>query len=68
MGRNARVRMTRFRDLRVRMGLTQAELAELLSKDRKTVNRYERGHRGIPGTVEQLLRRIAGERRVKYPK
>ena len=53
-----------LRFLRTEMGLTQADLGNLLSVDGQTVGRYERGDTPMDPTAETLLRRLAGERLV----
>jgi len=52
-----------FKRIRGAMGLTQAELAELLGVDRVTVARYEAGMRRIPEMAARLLARIRKEKR-----
>src|SRR5687767_12353094 len=45
--------------LRLRLGLTQDELAQKLRTTRMTVTRYEGGTRRIPGMVEVALQQLA---------
>ncbi|KAA6204566.1 MAG: helix-turn-helix domain-containing protein [Candidatus Tokpelaia sp.] len=51
-----------LRYLRTEMGLTQAELAALLHKDKQTIGRWERGETEIDGTAEAVIRRLAIEK------
>ena len=44
--------------LRNTMGLTQAELAEMLGNNSQSVARWEKGTTEIPGTAEKLLRAV----------
>jgi len=48
-----------FRRLRESLGLSQSELAALMSVQRSTVSRWEHGHRAIPGPSELLLKVLA---------
>lgn len=45
---------TDVRQLRVRLGLTQAQLARLLARDVGTISGWERGRR-IPATADDAL-------------
>jgi DNA-binding transcriptional regulator YiaG len=51
-----------LRFLRSEMGITQAELATLLHKDKQTVGRWERAEFEIDGTSETIIRKYAIER------
>jgi Predicted transcriptional regulator len=51
-----------LRFLRSEMGLTQAELATLLHRDRQSIGRWERGEIPIDGVSEALIRRLAIEK------
>lgn len=46
------------RFLRNTMGITQAEMAELLGNNSQSVARWEKGECEMPGTAEKLLRAI----------
>ena len=46
---------TDFRQARLQLGLTQAQLAEQLKTTRRSIIRYEDGTRRIPGMAELLL-------------
>ena len=49
------MRATDFRQARLQLGLTQAQLAEQLRTTRRSIIRYEDGTRRIPGMAELLL-------------
>jgi DNA-binding transcriptional regulator YiaG len=51
-----------LRFLRSEMGITQAELATLLHKDKQTVGRWERADSEIDGTSETIIRKFAIEK------
>lgn len=51
-----------LRFLRSEMGITQAELATLLHKDKQTVGRWERAESEIDGTSETIIRKYAIEK------
>jgi DNA-binding transcriptional regulator YiaG len=51
-----------LRFLRSEMGMTQAELAEIVKKDHQTVGRWERGEKPIDQNAEALIRLLAAER------
>lgn len=51
-----------LRFLRTEMGLTQAELAELVKKDHQTIGRWERGEKPIDQNAECVIRAVAAER------
>ncbi len=53
-----------IRFLRTEMGMTQAQLAEIVDVDSQTVGRWEREETSISSTAELVIRRIAGERLV----
>jgi transcriptional regulator with XRE-family HTH domain len=40
---------------RVRLGLTQQQVADMIGRSRETVNRYENGSRRIPRVVERAI-------------
>lgn len=51
-----------LRFLRTEMGLTQAELAVLVHRDKQTIGRWERNEIEIDSSAEALLRRFAIEK------
>ncbi len=51
-----------LRFLRTEMGLTQAELAALVHRDKQTIGRWERNEIEIDSSAEALLRRFAIEK------
>jgi DNA-binding transcriptional regulator YiaG len=51
-----------LRFLRTEMGLTQAELAQLVKKDHQTIGRWERGEKPIDPNAEVVIRVIAAEK------
>ena len=51
-----------LRFLRTEMGLTQAELAATVHRDKQSIGRWERGEIGIDGPAEALVRRLAIEK------
>lgn len=51
-----------LRFLRSEMGLTQAELAILVHKDKQTIGRWERSETDIDGVAEALIRKLAIEK------
>nr|WP_010400346.1 helix-turn-helix domain-containing protein [Paracoccus sp. TRP] len=51
-----------LRFLRTEMGLTQAELAQLVHRDKQSVGRWERGECPMEGAVETVVRSLAIER------
>jgi DNA-binding transcriptional regulator YiaG len=51
-----------LRFLRTEMGLSRAELAELVKKDQQTIGRWERGETEIDQNAEYLIRTVAAER------
>jgi DNA-binding transcriptional regulator YiaG len=51
-----------LRFLRTEMGMTQAELAEIVKKDHQTVGRWERGETMIDPNAEAVIRLLATER------
>jgi|SRR5208337_3886222 len=51
-----------LRFLRTEMGMTQAELAEIVKKDHQTVGRWERGEKPIDQNAEALIRLLAAEK------
>lgn len=55
-----------LRFLRTEMGITQAELAEIVKKDHQTIGRWERGEKPIDQNAEALIRLLAAER-LKLP-
>jgi transcriptional regulator with XRE-family HTH domain len=56
------LRPEELRFLRTEMGLTQAELAEIVKKDHQTIGRWERGDKPIDQNAEYVIRTIAAER------
>lgn len=51
-----------LRFLRTEMGLTQAELAVLVHKDKQTIGRWERGETEIDSMAEAFIRRLSIEK------
>lgn len=51
-----------LRFLRSEMGMTQAELASLVHKDKQTIGRWERSESEIDGASETLIRKLAIEK------
>jgi DNA-binding transcriptional regulator YiaG len=51
-----------LRFLRTEMGMTQAELAQLVKKDHQTIGRWERGETPIDQNAEAVIRILAAER------
>lgn len=50
-----------LRFLRTEMGLTQPELAAILTVSRPTINRWEQGKTEIDGNAQVVIRLLAGE-------
>lgn len=57
-----------LRFLRTEMGLTQAELAEIVKKDHQTVGRWERAECSLDQNAEMVIRLVAAERLKIDPK
>ena len=53
---------TEIRFLRTEMGMTQAELAQLLHRDTQTVGRWERGAVALDATPDIVIRQLAAEK------
>ena len=53
---------TEIRFLRTEMGMTQAELAQLLHRDTQTVGRWERGEVALDATPDIVIRQLAAEK------
>lgn len=51
-----------LRFLRTEMGLTQAELANLVHRDKQSIGRWERGEVDIDSSAETLVRRMSIEK------
>lgn len=51
-----------LRFLRTELGLTQAEMAQLVKKDHQTIGRWERGEIAIDQNAEVVIRMIAAEK------
>lgn len=51
-----------LRFLRTEMGLTQAELAQVVKRDQQSVGRWERGEVELDQTAEALIRLLAEEK------
>jgi transcriptional regulator with XRE-family HTH domain len=51
-----------LRFLRTEMGLTQAELAQIVKKDQQTIGRWERGEKPVDPNAEMVIRIIAAEK------
>jgi len=51
-----------LRFLRTEMGMTQAQLAELLHRDVQSIARWEKGEVEIDGNAETVVRLLAGEK------
>jgi transcriptional regulator with XRE-family HTH domain len=47
-----------FKALRLRLGLTQARLAERMGTTETSVRRYERGQQGIPEPIARFLKLV----------
>ncbi|MFJ6323835.1 MULTISPECIES: helix-turn-helix domain-containing protein [unclassified Rhizobium] len=50
-----------LRFLRTEMGLTQAEMAQLVHRDKQSIGRWERAEVEIDSTAEAIVRRLAIE-------
>lgn len=57
-----------LRFLRTEMGLTQAELAEIVKKDHQTIGRWERAECPLDQNAEMVIRLVAAERLKIAPK
>jgi DNA-binding transcriptional regulator YiaG len=51
-----------LRFLRTEMGMTQAELAQLVHRDSQSIGRWEKGQNPIEGTAETVIRTLAIQR------
>lgn len=51
-----------LRFLRTEMGMTQAELGQLLHRDAQTIARWEKGETPIDGAADTLIRQLAAEK------
>ena len=51
-----------LRFLRTGMGLTQAELGQILQKEPLTIGRWERGETALDANAETIVRLVAAER------
>lgn len=51
-----------LRFLRTEMGMTQAELATIVHRDKQSIGRWERGEVEIDSTAETLIRQMALEK------
>lgn len=51
-----------LRFLRTEMGLTQAELAAIVHRDKQSIGRWERSEIAIEGAAETIIRRLAIEK------
>lgn len=51
-----------LRFLRTEMGMTQAELAQIVKKDHQTIGRWERGDCPIDPNAEFVIRMVAAEK------
>ena len=51
-----------LRFLRTEMGLSQAELAQVVKKDHQTIGRWERGEKPIDQNAEFLIRMYAAQK------
>ena len=62
---------TEFKKLRIKIGKTQKQMAQLLGVSIKTVQSYEQGWRNIPGHTERqmffLLSRMDGNQNGRKP-
>lgn len=56
------VKPEKFYEIRKKLKLTQAEIAENLGLTERTIRHYEAGDREISLSIEKLLRYIAKER------
>lgn len=59
---------TEFRTLRLRMGITQAELAQRMGVTDRSVRRYEAGDCLITETIAILLKMLARKTRAVRPR
>lgn len=57
--KSASINAQELRFLRTEMGMTQAELAELVDRDGQSVGRWERGEKPIDRSAETLIRILA---------
>jgi transcriptional regulator with XRE-family HTH domain len=62
IGRDGAMDGKELRFLRTEMGLTQAELGQILQKEALTIGRWERGENPIDPNAETIIRLIAKER------
>lgn len=62
IGREGGLSRKELRFLRTEMGLTQAELAEILSVSRLTITRWEQGKTEIDANAQVVIRLLAAER------
>ena len=51
-----------IRFLRSEMGMTQAQLAEILHRDTQTIARWEKNEVGIDATIDVVLRQLVAEK------
>ena len=51
-----------LRFLRTEMGMTQAELGQLLHRDAQTIARWEKGEIPIDGNADTVVRKLAAEK------
>lgn len=47
-----------FKDIRLRMGLTQREIGDALDVSKHTVRKWEKGERGIRKPMQKLVRNL----------
>lgn len=62
IGRDSGLSGKELRFLRTEMGLSQAELGDVLGVSRATINRWEQGRSDIDGNAQVVIRLVASER------
>ena len=62
IGRESGLSGKELRFLRTEMGLSQAELADVLSVTRATINRWEQGRGDIDANAQVVIRLVAADR------
>ena len=51
-----------IKDFRIKQGLTQKELAEMVGVSWVTISRYENNHHKIHPVIEEKIKQIVGEK------
>ncbi len=62
IGQNCALSGAEIRFLRTEMGMTQAELAQLLHRDTQSVGRWERGEAELDPAQDIIIRQLAAEK------